>query len=378
MTAKVKICGINDAAALDAATGGGADWVGFNFFEPSPRYVTPAHAAELSARLQGGGPQRVGVFVDPTVEAIATTLETVRLDVLQLYGAQDIPALRSRFGLPIWRAVGVATAADLPDSANGADRLLIEPRPPPGATRPGGNAAQLDWSLLHGWSPAFPWILAGGLTPDNVAGAIRISRASAVDVSSGVERAPGVKDPELIRDFIVRARSSGVRFRRATPADSLALGRMHVEAWREAYPDLLPGEILASLDPSARAAMWQVALERGAEVHLAELGDAIVGFGSSGSRRDPTLPCSGEIYAIYVLRVAQRLGVGRALMSAMAHDLLAQGHRSAALWVLEGNTPGRQFYQALGGREIARRNQEREAFTAIGIAYGWDDLTVLI
>jgi phosphoribosylanthranilate isomerase len=205
MTVRVKICGINDPVAFDAAIAAGADWVGFAFFPRSPRYVTPAQAEELSARAPGG-PPRVGLFVDPTPEAIANALDTVRLDILQLYGALDLPALRVRFGLPIWHAVGIASAADLPTVAGGADRLLMEAKPPPAATRPGGNATRFDWSLLHGWVAPAPWILAGGLTAYNVGEAIRGTRAEAVDVSSGVESRRGVKDPALIRAFIAEAR----------------------------------------------------------------------------------------------------------------------------------------------------------------------------
>jgi phosphoribosylanthranilate isomerase len=202
---QVKICGINDAVAFDTAIEAGANWVGFNFFPPSPRYVQPAQAAALSARSPGG-PPRVGLFVDPTPAAIAATLDVVRLDILQLYGARDLRALRARFGLPVWRAVGIATASDLPRVADGADGLVMEAKPPPGATRPGGNAVQFDWSLLRGWTAPAPWILAGGLTVDNVADAIRTTGAEAVDVSSGVERARGVKDPALIRAFIANAK----------------------------------------------------------------------------------------------------------------------------------------------------------------------------
>ena len=205
MTVRVKICGINDPMAFDAAMAAGADWVGFAFYPRSPRYVAPIQAAELSARAPGG-PPRVGLFVDPTPEVIANALDTVRLDILQLYGALDLPALRVRFGLPIWHAVGIASAADLPSGAGGADRLLIEAKPPPGATRPGGNATRFDWSLLHGWAAPVPWILAGGLTPDNVGEAILSAGADAVDVSSGVESRRGVKDPALIRAFIAEAR----------------------------------------------------------------------------------------------------------------------------------------------------------------------------
>jgi phosphoribosylanthranilate isomerase len=373
---QVKICGINDPAAFDTAVNAGADWIGFNFFPPSPRYVTPTQAAALSVRSPGGSP-RVGLFVDPAPETISAVLDVMPLDILQLYGAVDVPALRARFGLPIWRSAGVATADDLPAIAGGADRLLIEAKAPADATRPGGNALRFDWSLLRGWPAPAPWILAGGLTPDNVAEAIQTTGATAVDVSSGVERQRGVKDPELIRAFIVNARAAGVRYRRATPADAEALGEVHVRAWREAYSALLPDRVLASLDPVERARMWHGALTKGGIVHLAEVGDTLVGFASSGPQRDASVPYSGEIYAIYVLQSAQRLGIGRTLMAAMARDLLARGHPSATLWVLEGNAPARRFYEALGGQQVARREEQRAGHTAIGIAYGWSDLRVL-
>jgi len=208
MPAKVKICGINDKLAFDTAVACGADWIGFVFFPPSPRYVAPAQAAALSARSPGG-PRRVGLFVKPSVAAIAATLETIRLDVLQLYGADaELAALRERFGLEVWRAIGVGTAADLPGDAGGADMFVLEAKSPPDATRPGGNAVSFDWSLLRGWRSPVPWILAGGLTADNVAAAIRATGAEAVDVSSGVEVSPGVKDPALIRRFIANARAA--------------------------------------------------------------------------------------------------------------------------------------------------------------------------
>jgi phosphoribosylanthranilate isomerase len=203
---RVKICGINDPAAFDAAVAADADWIGFNFFPPSPRYVTPTAARALSARSPGG-PRRVGLFVDPSWEKIAETLDAVRLDVLQLYGAADFSTLRARFGLPVWRPVGVTAAADLPLASGGADMLLMEAKPPPDATRPGGNATRFDWSLLRGWAAPAPWILAGGLTAENVAAAIAATGAGAVDVSSGVERARGAKDAALIRGFITAARA---------------------------------------------------------------------------------------------------------------------------------------------------------------------------
>ncbi|HTW68774.1 MAG TPA: phosphoribosylanthranilate isomerase [Acetobacteraceae bacterium] len=202
----VKICGLNDGASFDAAVAAGADYVGFVFFPPSPRYVTPVQAASLSAR-HPGGPLRVGLFVDPADAAVGEALKAVRLDVLQVYGTCDASALRARFGVPVWRAVGIDSAGDLPRDAGGADALVLEAKPPPAATRPGGNAMTFDWSLLRDWRAPAPWVLAGGLTPDNVAAAVRATGAAIVDVSSGVERGRGVKDPALIRAFIANARA---------------------------------------------------------------------------------------------------------------------------------------------------------------------------
>lgn len=207
MHARVKVCGINSEAAFDAAIEAGADWIGFVFFPPSPRFVTPARAAALSARHLAG-PPRVGLFVDPTDEAIEAVLAALPLDVLQLYAEPARAAsLRRRFARPVWRAVGISARADLPDDAAGADALLIEAKAPPEATRPGGNALRFDWSLLAHWRAPAPWLLAGGLDPLNVAAAIAESGATAVDVSSGVESAPGVKEPALIRAFIAAARA---------------------------------------------------------------------------------------------------------------------------------------------------------------------------
>jgi phosphoribosylanthranilate isomerase len=210
MSVRVKICGINDAAALDAVIEADADWVGFNFFPPSPRFVTPAQAAALSARHPGGA-VRVGLFVEPEPAQIEAALAALQLDALQLYASAGRAAdLRARFGIPVWRAVGIGGAADLPAGAEGADMLLLEAKPPEDATRPGGNARKFDWAALRGWTAPAPWILAGGLDPDNVAAAIAATGAPAVDVSSGVESAPGRKDPALIRRFVRNARGEGV------------------------------------------------------------------------------------------------------------------------------------------------------------------------
>jgi phosphoribosylanthranilate isomerase len=202
---RVKICGLTDAAGMQAVASAGADWVGFNFFPASPRHVRPAQAAALAALAPGIS--RVGLFVEAGDDEIAATLAAVPLDVLQIYAdAPRAAAIRARFGRPVWRSVGVSDRAELPAGTEGADALLIEAKPPPGATRPAGNAARIDWSILTGWAPGYPWLLAGGLTPENVADAIRLSGAVAVDVSSGVERAKGVKDPALIRGFVAAAR----------------------------------------------------------------------------------------------------------------------------------------------------------------------------
>jgi phosphoribosylanthranilate isomerase len=207
--ARAKICGINSQDAIDAAVTAGADWIGFVFFPPSPRFVSPTLARDLAARAPGG-PPKVGLFVNPTQDAIAAVLETLSLDILQIYGPmEDAAAIRRRFGRPVWRAVGVAAAADLPVNTGGVDGFVIESKPPPDATRPGGNAVRFDWTLTRGWRAPAPWLLAGGLEPGNVAEAIARSGADAVDVSSGVERAKGVKDPALIEAFVRAAHAAG-------------------------------------------------------------------------------------------------------------------------------------------------------------------------
>ncbi len=208
MTVRVKICGIIDAAAFDAAIGACADWIGFNFFPPSPRYVTPAQAAALSARHPGGA-GRVGLFVDPDPARIAEALHALAFDALQIYApAGRAAALRAHFGVPVWYPVGIAGAADLPGAAAGVDAILLEAKAPKDATRPGGNARRFDWAALRGWTTPAPWILAGGLDPDNVAEAIAATGATAVDVSSGVETSPGRKDPALIRRFVRNAKAA--------------------------------------------------------------------------------------------------------------------------------------------------------------------------
>jgi phosphoribosylanthranilate isomerase len=208
---RVKICGINSAEALAAATEERADHIGFVFFARSPRAVTAEQAAAIKA-TQPSAPPAIGLFVAPTLEEIAAVLGAVALDGLQIYGNATLArAARREFGRLVWLAQGVATRADLAAAsaaAEGLDGLVIEAKPPPGATRPGGNAVAIDWAMLAGWSPPVPWLLAGGLTPDNVAEAIAASGTRAVDVSSGVEHTPGVKEPELIRAFVRAARAA--------------------------------------------------------------------------------------------------------------------------------------------------------------------------
>ena len=202
---RIKICGINSPQAFDAAAEAGADWIGFVFFARSPRHVTPTTAARLSGR-HSGGPARVGLFVNPSNDEVAATLAALPLDALQLYApTHRLDEIRRRFGVSVWQSAGVASPADLPQPPAGAAALVIEPNPPAGSARPGGLALKLDWSMLRGWSPGIPWMLAGGLTPENVAEAIARSGAQAVDVSSGVETAPGVKDASRISAFVAAA-----------------------------------------------------------------------------------------------------------------------------------------------------------------------------
>ena len=204
---RVKICGVNSPAAFDAAAEAGADWIGFVFHGASPRCVSPGMAAQLSARLPGG-PARVGLLVDPGDDDLARVLDALHLHALQLYASPErLSFVRAKFDVPVWQSVGVATSQDLPGTAGIAAALVVEPRAPREAGRPGGLGLSLDWSVLAGWDPGAPWLLAGGLTPENVAEAARRSGARAVDVSSGVESAPGVKDPARIAAFVKEAKT---------------------------------------------------------------------------------------------------------------------------------------------------------------------------
>lgn len=207
---RIKLCGLTDSSALDAAIAARADYAGFNFYPPSPRFLTHAKAAELGARADGRI-GRVGVFVDAEDAAIADAVDAARLDAIQLHGSetpQRAAELRAAFGLPVWRVIGVAKGDDLAKAATfagAADFILFDAKTPNG-TLPGGMGLAFDWNLLAGLKIALPWGLAGGLSAANVAEAVRITGAPLVDAASGIESAPGVKDPALIAAFCAAAR----------------------------------------------------------------------------------------------------------------------------------------------------------------------------
>jgi phosphoribosylanthranilate isomerase len=208
-----KICGLTTAEALDAALDERADFVGFVFFPPSPRNLPFDLAGEFGARVRGRS-RKVALTVDADDALHAAIVETLRPDLLQLHGHETperIAALKARFGLPVMKAVPVETAADLdavPAYAAVADWVLFDARAPRDATRPGGLGKPFDWTLLKGLDPGLPFMLSGGLEPGNVGQALEITRAPAVDVSSGVELRPGVKDPSKIAAFIRAVRAA--------------------------------------------------------------------------------------------------------------------------------------------------------------------------
>jgi phosphoribosylanthranilate isomerase len=212
MSVAVKICGLSTLETVAAAVQGGARFTGFVFFPPSPRHLTPERAASLVAAV----PEdviRVGVFVDPDDALLAEVLAKAPLDMIQLHGEEPperVAAIKKKFGKKAMKAIRVAREADLgqvPGYYGVADWLMFDARPPKEATRPGGNALAFDWELLRARTWKLPWMLSGGLTTDTLAEAVRISRAVAVDVSSGVESRPGVKNSAKIRDFLARARA---------------------------------------------------------------------------------------------------------------------------------------------------------------------------
>ncbi|MFN4164081.1 MAG: phosphoribosylanthranilate isomerase [Ferrovibrio sp.] len=212
MPVLAKICGLTDEAAVEAAVQHGADMLGFVFFPASPRNLS-AEQAEALLHNVPSGIDRVGVFVDPETDFLDRILAKARLDLLQLHGDETPERCRAisiYFGLPIIKAIKVSSKADLKAAKayeDAVDWLMFDAAPPKDATRPGGNAASFDWSIMQGAKFNRPWLLSGGLTPENLSLAVRQSGASAVDVSSGVESAPGKKDPAKIRAFLDAARA---------------------------------------------------------------------------------------------------------------------------------------------------------------------------
>jgi phosphoribosylanthranilate isomerase len=204
-----KICGLSTPEAVNAAVAGGASHLGLMFFDKSPRNVRPELAARLAEPVRARSAVKVAaVMVDPSDADVAEIARVVQPDLIQLHGKETperTAAIRAMTGLPVIKAVGVRDASDIAAALkyeDAADHLMFDAKAPEGADRPGGHGARFDWSLLNGLSLKHPWFLAGGLDPWNVAEAIRASRSPIVDVSSGVERGPGVKDPHLITAFL--------------------------------------------------------------------------------------------------------------------------------------------------------------------------------
>jgi phosphoribosylanthranilate isomerase len=210
---QIKICGISTPDGLDAAIAARADYCGFVFFPPSPRSLAAGAVRELAARA-GGRIGKVGLFVDPDDALLAEAVTAGALDALQLHGSETperAAQLRARFGLPVWKVISVAAQADIARAGayrDAADLILFDAKTPKGAALPGGMGLRFDWSLLAAYRGPLSWGLAGGLAPGNVAEAIRATGAPLVDTSSGVESAPGVKDPALIAAFCAAARGA--------------------------------------------------------------------------------------------------------------------------------------------------------------------------
>lgn len=207
---RVKICGLRDVAMMQAAVEAGASYVGLVFFPKSPRNVSITEAA-LVAQAVPVGVAKVALVVDADNSFLDRVTAAVPLDILQLHGKETparVAEIRARYGLPVMKAVGIADASDLPSLdvyAQVADQILVDAKPPKTADLPGGNGLSFDWRLIAGRRWQVPWMLAGGLTPDNVAEAIALTGATQVDVSSGVESAPGQKHPSLMQAFCAAA-----------------------------------------------------------------------------------------------------------------------------------------------------------------------------
>ncbi len=213
MSVLIKICGLKTSEALDAALDAGADLVGFVFFAPSPRHVPLSAARALGERVEGRA-QKVALSVDAPDDELAASIEALKPDLLQLHGSETperVAAVRARFRLPVMKALPIAERDDVAAIRRYeavADRLIFDARADVEATRPGGLGRRFDWRLLENVATRLPFMLSGGLDADNVEEALRITAAAGVDVSSGVERAPGEKDPDKIRAFIAAAREA--------------------------------------------------------------------------------------------------------------------------------------------------------------------------
>ncbi|MEM9967282.1 MAG: phosphoribosylanthranilate isomerase [Pseudomonadota bacterium] len=209
---QIKICGLTAAQDIDAAAAAGAHYVGFVFFEKSPRYVAPATAATLAQKVPANI-RKVGLVVDPSDQFLAELMGQVPLDMVQLHGEETphrVEAVKSISGRPVMKAVGVSGASDvarLKAYFGVADQILVDAKPPEGSDLPGGNGLTFDWQLIARRDWPIPWMLAGGLTAANVAQAVQLTGAPQVDVSSAVESAPGVKDPARIATFCAAALS---------------------------------------------------------------------------------------------------------------------------------------------------------------------------
>ena len=206
----VKICGLKDPDLVRFCATEGADWIGFVFAGASPRHVTPEAAETLLMGVGRAIP--VALLVNPDNDLLAA-VTGLRVPVIQLHGTETperVAEIKRLTGCEVWKAIGVSEAADLARAGDytAADRLLIDAKPPKGSGQAGGHGLPFDWTLLRGWESPKPWILAGGLTPENVAGAIAATGAPAVDVSSGVERVRGLKDRELVRAFLRAAKEA--------------------------------------------------------------------------------------------------------------------------------------------------------------------------
>ena len=213
MNTRMKFCGLRTPADVSAAVEAGAAYVGFVFFPPSPRYLTPEDAAPIAAQVPEGI-AKVALVVNADDELLDHITETVPIDMLQLHGKETperLTEIKQRYGLPVMKAVGVAGPEDLEKLdtyLRVADQVLVDAKPPKDATLPGGNGLAFDWRLIAGRRWPVPWMLAGGLTEANVAEAMRLTGARQVDVSSGIETAPGIKDSFLMQSFAEAVRTA--------------------------------------------------------------------------------------------------------------------------------------------------------------------------